>query len=74
MSLKYSTDRLDEENERHDEYRRVKDVGLLVALSKDLELLVEGLLHDFLVKRITGGEPLVPMRAGKRAFIRQAQT
>jgi hypothetical protein len=68
------TNWLDEENERHDEHCRVEDIGLLVALPKDLQPFVVSLVHDFLVKRIARSEPVVAMGARKRPFIGQTQT
>ena len=68
------TDRCGEENERHNQQRRVENVEVLVTLGKELLLLVVPLLHDVFVQSVSGLVPGSAARAWKRTFLREANT
>ena len=68
------TYRCGEENERHNQQRRVEDVEVLVTLGKELLLLVVPLLHDVFVQSVPSLVPGSAARAWKRPLLGEPDT
>jgi len=65
---------LNEEHQRHDEDRRIKDVGLFVALAETIECRVPCFEHDFFVKFVAGSNPFIALWARKRSLFCKSKT
>lgn len=63
-----------EEDQGHDENRRIQYVILIVALAKVVTLLVERSKHDFFVKGIPCSHPLHSVWTGERSLVGKSET